>query len=326
MKTQSSVLHHYFRPAELALLAITLITLLADALLILSSGQKVFYFAYSAQLVFAALMFGLSFIYRRNGRSELIGAVTMCTGLFVVFTAAMGLLNYLFLPNLRPSLDWWLVSLDARLGYNWVEAVTWSVSHPLINDILRYAYTSNLYQIVVLIVLLGFSGRIYALHGMIMTLTLSGAFTVLFWILFPSIGPSALFPLPEAVTSVSRQIVGTSYGNELTNLLQNGTEIILPNDTRGLISFPSFHTVMALAGIWYSRSVKWLFPFFLLLNLAVLPAVLVHGGHHLVDIPAGMAVFALCAWATERFQQRFDRQGKTIVSRRLQKTSMSHPA
>ena len=326
MKTHSSVLHHYFRPAELALLAIILVTLLADVILILTSGQKVFYFAYSAQAVFAVLMFGLSFIYRRRGRSERIAAVTMCTGLFMIFTSVMALLNYLFLPNLRPTLDLWLVSLDAKLGYNWVEAVTWSVSHPWLNDILGYAYLSNLYQIVVLIVVLGFSGRIYALHGMILTLTLSGTVTVLFWIMFPSIGPSALFPLPESVTSVSKQIVGTAYGKELTELLFNGTDIIMPNDVRGLISFPSFHTVMALAGIWYSRSIKWLFPFFLLLSLAVLPAVLVHGGHHLVDIPAGIAVFALCAWATERFQLRFEGQGATIINRRLQKTSMNHPA
>lgn len=306
MKTHSSVLYHYFRPAELALLAIILVTLLADVILILTSGQKVFYFAYSAQALLAVLMFGLSFIYRRRGRSERIAAVTMCIALFMVFTSVMALLNYLFLPNLRPTLDLWLVSLDAKLGYNWVEAVTWSVSHPWLNDILGYAYLSNIYQVIFLIVVLGFSGRIYALHGMILTLTLGATFTVLFWIMFPSIGPSALFPLPESVTSVSKQIVGTSYGKELTELLYNGTEMIRPNDARGLISFPSFHTVMALAGIWYSRSLKWLFPFFVLLNLAVLPAVLVHGGHHLVDIPAGVAVFALCAWATERFQQRFD--------------------
>lgn len=325
MKTHSSVLHHYFRPAELALLAIILVTLLADVILILSSGQKVFYFAYSAQAVFAVLMFGLSFIYRRRGRSERIATVTMCTGLFMIFTSAMALLNYLFLPNLRPTLDLWLVSLDAKLGYNWVEAVTWSVSHPWLNDILGYAYLSNLYQIVVLIVMLGFSGRIYALHSMVLALTLSGTVTVLFWIMFPSIGPSALFQLPESVTSVSTQVVGTVYGKELTELLYNGTDIIMPNDARGLISFPSFHTVMALAGIWYSRSIKWLFPFFLLLNLAVLPAVLVHGGHHLVDIPAGIAVFALCAWATERFQQRFEGQGETIINHQLQKTSTNHP-
>lgn len=322
MKTQMSVLHRYLRPVELALLAIIFVTLLADIILIIALGRKVFYFAYSAQIVFAVLMFALSYIYRRNGRSERIGAVTMCTGLFMVFTAAMALLNYLFLPNLRPTLDLWLVSLDAKLGYNWVDAVTWSVNHPLINDILRYAYLSNLYQIVVLILLLGFSGRIYALHGMILTLTLSGTFAVLFWILFPSVGPSALFPLPESVTSTSWQVVGTSYGNELTDLLRNGTEMIMPNDTRGLISFPSFHTVMALAGIWYSRSVKLLFPFFVLLNLAVLPAVLVHGGHHLVDIPAGAAVFAFCAFATECFQRRFDRQETGAINHRLQRTSM----
>ena len=326
MKTQSSVLRHYFRPVELALLAIILVTLLANIILILSSGQRVYYFAYSGQLVFAALMFGLSFIYRRNGRSERLGTVTMCTGLFMIFTALMALLNYLFLPNLRPTLDLWLVSLDAKLGYDWVEAVTWSVSHPLINDILRYAYLSNLYQVVVLILVLGFSGRIYALHGMILTMTLSGSVTVLFWVLFPSIGPSALFPLPDSVTSLSQQVVGTFYGRELTDLLYTGTEMIMPNDTRGLISFPSFHTVMALAGIWYSRPIKWLFPFFVLLNLAVLPAVLVHGGHHLVDIPAGMVVFALCAWATELFQRRFDGQEKPEINLRPQRTSMSHPA
>lgn len=326
MKTQRAALFRYLRPVELFLLALILITFFIDLLLIVMKGQKVFYYAYSAQIIIAVFLFSLSFIYRWLNRSERIGAVTMCTGLFMIFTSVMALLNYLFLPNSRPTLDPWLVSLDAKLGYNWVEAVTWSVNHPLLNEIMRYAYMSNLYQVVILIVVLGFSGRIYALHGMIMTLTLGATFAVLFWIVFPSVGPSALFPLPDHVTEMSQQLVGTSYGMELTDLLKNGTTEIRPNDARGLISFPSFHTVMALAGIWYSRSLKWLFPFFLLLNMAVLPAVLVHGGHHLVDIPAGAAVFVLCAWATERFQRRFDPQETAAINHPLQRTSMIRQA
>lgn len=326
MKTQHAVLFRYLRPVEFVLLMLILITFLADLILILLKGQKVFFYAYSAQIVFASLLFCLSFVYRWLNRSERIGAVTMCTGLFMLFTAVMALLNYLFLPNSRPTLDPWLVSLDARLGYNWVEAVTWCANHPLLNEIMRYAYMSNLYQVVLLIVVLGFSGRIYALHGMIMTLTLGATFSVLFWIVFPSVGPSALFPLPDHVTALSQPLVGTSYGQELNDLLRNGTAEIRPNDARGLISFPSFHTVMALAGIWYSRSLKWLFPFFLLLNMAVLPAVLVHGGHHLVDVPAGAAVFVLCAWATECFQRRFDPQETAELNHPLQKTSMIRQA
>ena len=35
-------------------------------------------------------------------------------------------------------------------------------------------------------------------------------------------------------------------------------------------------------------------------NLLMVPATLVHGGHHLVDLLGGVAVFAACLWLAHR--------------------------
>ena len=38
----------------------------------------------------------------------------------------------------------------------------------------------------------------------------------------------------------------------------------------------------------------------LLFNMAMLVATLVHGGHHLIDVIGGLAVFALGVWLAHR--------------------------
>ncbi|GAA2819015.1 PAP2 superfamily protein [Aminobacter aminovorans] len=63
----------------------------------------------------------------------------------------------------------------------------------------------------------------------------------------------------------------------------------------GLIGFPSFHTVlglMALIVVWPYRIVRY---FVLVLNVFLAPAILIHGGHNLVDMIAGV-VITLAAW------------------------------
>ena len=37
-----------------------------------------------------------------------------------------------------------------------------------------------------------------------------------------------------------------------------------------------------------------------LVNTAMVPATLSHGGHHLIDLLGGLAVFALGLWITQR--------------------------
>ena len=83
------------------------------------------------------------------------------------------------------------------------------------------------------------------------------------------------------------------YAQDLVRLLKDGPGLISPRDAKGLIGFPSYHATMALLAIWYLRDVKILRWPVLMLNLAVLLATPVQGGHHAIDVLAAFPVAAL---------------------------------
>lgn len=280
-------------PAELFMLTVTLVVSFIDIALVLARGSTLDAAAYAMILGLAALLIAVGYIYRQLDRSEGIGAATTCAGLFIAFTGATSLFNYLLLPNGRPTIDHWVNGLDAALGFSWPVAIAFGAAHPILNEIMRIAYMSTLPQIALLVVVLGLTGRLADLHGLLVTVTVAALVTVAFWGLFPTTGPSALYALPQDMLAKARPILGPEYGAYVTSVIENGTPFLSPNDFRGLIAFPSFHTVLACAAVYYARPIGWLFPPLVIVNLMILPAVVVHGGHYLVDIPAGMAVFLL---------------------------------
>ena len=85
-----------------------------------------------------------------------------------------------------------------------------------------------------------------------------------------------------------------AYARELVRLLHDGPGLISPHDTKGLIGFPSYHAVLALLVMWFARDIKFLRWPALVLNIAVLLATPVQGGHHLIDV---LAAFPLAAGA-----------------------------
>ncbi|HWD13790.1 phosphatase PAP2 family protein [Pseudochrobactrum sp. sp1633] len=316
----------YLRPAELTMLMLVSFVSLTDIILVASWKLSVAYDEYIITVAASLLLMCIGLIYRGLNRSETIAVVTICTSLMVAFTSAMALLNYVFLPNHRIGLDQWLLQFDAVFGYNWADMVRWSVHKPILNELMRYAYLSSLPQMVVLILMLGLGAQIRRLHVMLMTLMLSASLAVVFWILFPTAGPSAYLMLDQETASISHQVLDKAYGKKMLDLLVYGEEQIRPSQMIGLIAFPSYHTVLALVGIWFSRSLKWMFPVFLIVNLLVFPATLAHGGHYLIDLAGGLILFLICLWGAELFQRRFDRQEKPEINLRPQRTSMSHPA
>jgi hypothetical protein len=166
----------------------------------------------------------------------------------------------------------------------------------MFNEAMRYAYLSTLPQIALLIVILGLSGRLGDMYLLMIAIVISGTMTVVFWGWFPSLGPSAIYALPPELLSKARPVVDTLYGQQILIHYHKGIPALSPGEVRGLIAFPSFHIVLALAATYYSRKVAWAFPAYLLTNILVIPAVLAHGGHHVVDIPAGLLVFAIGAY------------------------------
>ena len=75
------------------------------------------------------------------------------------------------------------------------------------------------------------------------------------------------------------------------DLLRNGTmrHFDLAR-IQGLVSFPSYHSALAVFFAYSLRRVRLLFPLALLLNVTMLISTPTQGGHYLVDVFGGLIV------------------------------------
>ena len=77
----------------------------------------------------------------------------------------------------------------------------------------------------------------------------------------------------------------------------------------GMVTFPSFHTILALLVVWASRATWWFWPA-ALLNAVVIASTLPVGGHHLADLVGGALVTAVTIGVVHAWRQRA-RTGRT---------------
>lgn len=286
-------------PAERFILAVVLATgALAVALAVAlqrSVDWPPFVIGYAASLGLLAVG-----AYIRGAKAAprvalaIIGAAT-----FAGFTAASSVLIYALLPLPNPMIDDQLTRLDHAVGYDWKALVLAMTAYPGATRALGVVYQSALPQILLTIGALAYYGRAATLHRFLLVGMLTLALCVAIWWAWPSVGYVGTLPLSDAQMVAVGLIYPQDYGAYLTRLLLEGPGRITPEVVTGVVGFPSYHTVMAGMVVWYLRR-TFLFLPALIVNLGMLFATLVHGGHHLVDLVGGVAVFALGVWASHR--------------------------
>ncbi|MDF1600134.1 phosphatase PAP2 family protein [Mesorhizobium sp. YIM 152430] len=280
----------YLRQAEITAILIVAVLGVADGLLIFVKAQAIDWASYAPGILAAFVAMAVGLTYRALDRSEGIALGAVATGLFVLFTIAASILNYLLFPFAAPTIDAVLTRIDDIFGYHWPDFVAMVGTMPWLGSLLARVYLSSLPQLVLVIILLGFMEKPVALHRFLLTGMLGAALSISFWWLAPSFGPSTMYDIPEDLADRIDLVVRNDYGAELQRLAIEGSALITAKDTLGVIAFPSFHTVMALMAVWFTWSTPLRLPF-LAVNVLMMPAILAHGGHHLVDLAGGVVVF-----------------------------------
>jgi hypothetical protein len=283
-------------PVEKFLIQVSIPLLLADLALIAMSPAIVDWVVLLMALALVTGAFVVGHLYRYTGRDERIGLTLTGAGLFILGSVAGGMLSYLLVPFVGERIDPWLIQIDHLLGFDWPSFVEWMSHHPRATWALGPIYESSLLQLVLLLLVLGFGGHTERLHHFLLTAVFATLGTIGFWAILPSSGPSAFLDLPQGVLERVSLVVEPTYGAELNQLMTRGLVAIPPPKPLGLVAFPSFHTVMALMMLWFMPRRSLLFWPIVVLNLAMIPAILLHGGHYLIDILGGIGMFfvALC--------------------------------
>ncbi|MBM3608438.1 MAG: hypothetical protein FJX29_08295 [Alphaproteobacteria bacterium] len=293
-----------FLPAEKAIIAIILTLAAADLALLAVKPLRVDVQGYAFALAIGAGLLATGQYYRVWRKEEGIALAATGAALFTIFSIVCSVFNYLLLPVPRERIDALLAAMDAATGFDWPSAVGWVTQRESLSLLLKIIYQSSLVQLFLIVLFLGFSRQEKQLHKFLLTGLISTLGAVMFWSFFPSAGAASAYD-PARVAEVAKGLVaGPEYISALMGMISHGVTSISPKDTLGLIAFPSVHTVMACMSVAYVISCRWLFVPLAAVNLLMLPATIVHGNHHLMDIFGGLALFAFAAFLAHRLVER----------------------
>lgn len=255
-------------------------------------------FGLLAGLSVALTMLGI--FYARVRNDDNLSAMLFGTAFLCAFSPSIDILNYFLLTVAGPRSDFFLAQADRALGFDWPALMLWVAAHPAINAVLHVAYESSLSQIALLVVCLAWTARPRAIYSLCIALAVAGMAAVAIWTIAPSFGAFSVYRLPQSVAVHMPLALDGKYADQLVALLQHGPERIAPDQLRGLIGFPSFHSVLAILVMWYAWPLRYLRWPALVLNVLVLLSTPVQGGHHLVDVFGGLALAAASIALAER--------------------------
>jgi membrane-associated phospholipid phosphatase len=110
-------------------------------------------------------------------------------------------------------------------------------------------------------------------------------------LLAPAAGAFAYFkPGPELYGNFGAADAMWPFFKAFAALRDGSLSMIDMSAAQGIVSFPSFHTVLGIITAYALRGTRWLFVPILLLNAVMIVSTLPVGGHHLADVIAGAAI------------------------------------
>jgi hypothetical protein len=210
-----------------------------------------------------------------------------CMALFTLVGLAGAIATYIAAIFGNGFYDESLAAIDHSLGLDWKVYYHAVVSRPLIATILWSCYTSIFVYPVVLMSYLCYLERKADAYRFLMTMGLALLITCMAFAYFPAraadvhhFGELSPLVLADHLT----------YGQIIAELRDGTVGLIDLSHLHGLVSCPSFHTAIAIILMQASWSVRPLRFAGVLINVLMLAATPVYGGHYFVDMLAGAAV------------------------------------
>jgi hypothetical protein len=253
------------------------------------------------EIALLAILFAVGGVFYEHVRKdERLAAMLIGTSFLLGMSAGFSVLNYLLITIAGHRIDLPLAALDRSLGVNWPAMMAVAAQHPLVNGFLQLTYVSVLPQIALLVAILGWHGKPERIYALCLALSAGVTISMAVWTLAPSFGAFSVYALPANVADHIALALDGHYARNLVALLSRGPGYISPTEAKGLIGFPSFHVVLAMLVVWHARGLAFVRWIALGLNSVVLLATPIQGGHHVVDVIAGLAVAAFAVLFANR--------------------------
>jgi membrane-associated phospholipid phosphatase len=240
----------------------------------------------------SAAAWGLGNFYSTARPDARLAALAFAAAYLIFFTFGAGVLSYIGTSLNRPLLDAAFARADAALGLDWLAALAFADAHPWVGQTLRLAYQSSLPQVATALVVLAATGQLVRLQGFLGLFAATSLVTILTSAAFPAAGAFVFHNPPAELRSVVGHDAGIWHLVHFEALRSGAMRAIDPTAIEGLITFPSFHTALAVVTAWAFWRTRYIAMPALILNLTVIASTVPVGGHYFVDVFAGAAISA----------------------------------
>ena len=217
------------------------------------------------------------------------------------FTFAGFTFTCLATAALLPLQDARLAVLDQMLGFDWLWFLALTNSSRAVSSVLGAAYGTTALQLIMLYLVLSFSRREQRLAEFLTLYSVTFVAVCLLMLLVPAAGAYPYYRPPRALFDGFSPNAGMWHYKLFTEL-RTQTAIVLDfRHMEGLVTFPSFHTVLAIITAYAVRGIRFIAVPVAILNGIVIVSTVPEGGHFLVDVIAG-AIIAVASIALVRLQ------------------------
>ena len=244
----------------------------------------------------AAMLVGAA-VYGLTGRSERICATLLAVGTLLMFTLFGVILGYLAIRSGRPFIDDSLSLWDRTLGLDWPAYEGFFSTHPWLAFATGVLYQTSVPQILLVSLVLGFSGRFAGLAEFTAGLVIGAFIAVVVGAVFPALGAYHHYGLPDD---------GAAFFVPAIIAAHDGTlQVLDVAHATGLVVFPSFHTAISVAVIMACWRLRYLRYPALALNVVLIAGVPVWGSHYFVDLIGGTLVIVTVVLAWRSLWSRY---------------------
>jgi membrane-associated phospholipid phosphatase len=273
---------------------------LFDLLAMAATGFRLVGYGTAVVATVSAGAWGLGYFYSTIRPDARLAALGFAAAYLIPFTVLAAILSYVGTSLDRPLLDAQFARADVALGLDWMAVLSFSDGHPAVGTALRVAYHSSMLQMVSVFIVLAGTRQLDRLAGFLTLFTATGIITVLASIVFPAAGAFVFHNPPAELRDVVGQAAGIWHLEHFEALRSGAMRTIRLNAVEGLITFPSFHTALAIITTWAFWRTNYLALPVLGINVLVIASTVPVGGHYFVDVFAGAAIAAACIAALKR--------------------------
>lgn len=243
------------------------------------------------------LLILMSRFYTTVRKDEALASALVGAAQLIAFAAVAAPLSYVAASAALPLWDSELAALDRRLGFDWMSWLGAMNAAPLLHRTLALAYGSFALQTTAIVLVLAAAGHALRLRVFMLSFVLTTLLTIGVSTLMPAQGVWGYLHLSSvdspAIVPVTRDLSLPVFLG-----LRDGTfRHLVAEGADGIISFPSLHAALGLLFLLALWPVKYVGIVFALLNVAMVAATPVDGGHYFCDVIAGLTI-ALLSWMT----------------------------